>query len=51
MFNHIHSFSERVFKKLHSENPGALLEHNGKYFLCSFVVWLFGLLFSFDVCG
>ena len=32
MFNHIHSFSERVFKKLHSENPTALLDHNKKYF-------------------
>jgi len=43
MFNHIHSFSERVFKKLHSENPGALLEHNEKFLTR---VYPFGLRFG-----
>ena len=31
LYNHVHSFSERVFKKLLEENPHSLKQHNEKY--------------------
>jgi Phosphatidylinositol-specific phospholipase C, Y domain/C2 domain len=43
LFNHVHSFSERVFKKLADEDPKALQEHNSKYLTR---VYPFGLRFT-----
>jgi Phosphatidylinositol-specific phospholipase C, Y domain len=33
LFNHIHSFSERAFKKLLENSPDALREHNSNYLI------------------
>ena len=43
LFNHIHSFSERAFKKLVEQCPAELREHNSKYLTR---VYPFGLRFS-----
>ena len=43
LFNHVHSFSERVFKKLLDEDPNALNDHNSRYLTR---VYPFGLRFS-----
>ena len=43
LFNHIHSFSERKFKKLLESNANELREHNANYLIR---VYPFGLRFS-----
>ena len=43
LFNHIHSFSERVYKKLHESDPLSLREHNTNYMTR---VYPYGLRFS-----
>lgn len=43
LFNHVHSFSERVFKKLLDEDPQSLKQHNKMYLTR---VYPFGLRFS-----
>ena len=43
LFNHVHSFSGRVFQKLLKENALALLEHNSKYLVR---IYPFGLRFN-----